>query len=427
MAPPTAAAKIAMTANMDDRITRSSVAGLMGLVIVYIAAWAASPLVLNHTASDLDLFFWPSAETAAAGHPLQMYSIGGVGGYPNANGPLGLLPLVPIAAIANAVGWANDFRLRAGLTNAVIAVVVLLLAITTLRIVERGRGAVSWRLATACVVLLAPALLVSLGDYGHVEQPLELWLILLGAGYALDERPVAAGLALGLAVLTRTTAVLYAIPLASFSLAVGRLKSAAVAPVVAAITVASGLAPFLLADGKDVVHALVTYRGDLPIAGGSIWLVARGGALEQLGQHGDAYLILAVAAALTALTIWRRSGAVTSVAGTFGILTVVATTFPMLAKTVYPYYLLEPYVFSTIWWLARSGTPVNWRALVPLILTAEVFLTKQGAVLPYTGLGLVEGIVSSAALGGVIALVMVDLFRAQPSAYAGYGQARGIA
>jgi hypothetical protein len=40
----------------------------------YIAAWGANCLVLNTTSSDLDLFFWRSAATAAHGHVLQIYA-----------------------------------------------------------------------------------------------------------------------------------------------------------------------------------------------------------------------------------------------------------------------------------------------------------------------------------------------------------------
>jgi hypothetical protein len=83
-----------------------------------------------------------------------MYATHGLGEYPNASGPLGLLPLVPIAAIANALGWANDLRLRAGLNDAIIAIFALLLGATAMRIIRRGRGTVEWRLATPCVFLL---------------------------------------------------------------------------------------------------------------------------------------------------------------------------------------------------------------------------------------------------------------------------------
>ena len=90
---------------------------------------------------------------------LQVYSAHSLASYPNANGPLGLLPLIPIVTLANHLGWANDIRLRAGLTNAVFAIFAMLLTVTALRVIERARGALEWRLAASCVFLVAPALL----------------------------------------------------------------------------------------------------------------------------------------------------------------------------------------------------------------------------------------------------------------------------
>lgn len=115
--------------------------------------------------SDLDVFFWPSAETAAHGYPLMIYSTNTVGQGSNDNGPLGLLPLVPLAAVANRMGWASDVALRTGITNALFAIFTLLLAAIAVRIIGRSRGALEWRLAAPCVFLLSPSLWVSVADY----------------------------------------------------------------------------------------------------------------------------------------------------------------------------------------------------------------------------------------------------------------------
>ena len=380
---------------------------------MYIATWAAASWKLDTTQSDLDFFFWPSAETAANGHVLQVYSAHSLASYPNANGPLGLLPLIPIVTLANHLGWANDIRLRAGLTNAVFAIFAVLLTVTALRVIERARGAVEWRLAASCVFLVAPALLIAVADYGHIEQPVELWLVMVAAGLALKKRYGLAGVVLGLALLTRTTALLYVIPFVSLPLAGRRIRSSATLLGLAAITAVAGLVPFYLADSQNVTHSLITYRGDLPIGGGSFWLMARGTPWAGLAQHGDVYLILGLGTVLTAVTVWLRPAAARTTAGFFGLLTILAACFPMLAKTVLPYYLLEPYVFAAIWWLSRPGSALNWRIAVPLLLTADVFISKWGTTLPLTGSGVVEGIVSSAVLATVMALVFIDLFRAR--------------
>lgn len=90
------------------------------LLAAYLLAWALGPFILSRTPSDLDVFFWPSVATALNGHVLQIYSANDYGGYPNANGPVGLLPLVPLTALANLFGWANDIRVRAVLAGKLV-------------------------------------------------------------------------------------------------------------------------------------------------------------------------------------------------------------------------------------------------------------------------------------------------------------------
>jgi len=242
------------------------------LIAGYVAGWAASPLLGSRTPSDLDLFFWPSAELAAHGHPLLVYSAPGI----DDNGPLGLVPLVPIVLIANALGLANNLQVRAGMACVVVAVFALLLGTEALRLLDGARGATRWRLATMCVFLFAPALVISGFDYGHLEQPIELWLVLLALRYTAMERSVVAGLALGLAVLTRTTAVLYILPFILLPMATRRWKPAASLLAVTGAVVIGGVVPFLVADRTNVVHSLLTYRPDLPIGGGSLWSPSAG-------------------------------------------------------------------------------------------------------------------------------------------------------
>jgi hypothetical protein len=399
--------------------------GTAGLIALYVATWALSPLLVKTTPSDLDIFFWPSAETVVAGHPLLIYSAHVQDTYPNANGPLGLVLLVPVAALANALGWADNLGLRAGLTDTVVSLFVLLLARETIVLIERERGVVEWRLAAACTILFAPALWIGVIDYGHIEQPLELGLVLLAVRcVVVGNRPVAAGVALGAAMLARTTAVLYLIPFLLLPLATRRVAPDARLAVATLIIVAAGLAPFLIADGPAVVHSLVTYRGDLPIAGGSFWLLARQTPWAGLAQHGDVYLTIVVAVVLTALTLWRRRSTATTARGLLGLLTVVACCFPLFAKTVYPYYLLEPYVFGAAWWLARPGNALNWRASVPVLLTADVFMAKSAATLPFDGWGLAEGVTSSVILALVVAMVVLDLSRTPAGAQASLSSSR---
>jgi hypothetical protein len=386
-------------------------AGIACFAALYIAAWAISSLALKTNPSDLDLYFWPSAETVVGGHPLLIYAAHAHDTYPNANGPLGLLPLVPIAALANAVGWAGSLGARAAITDAVMSVFVLLLSYQTVRLVAAAHGGVGVRPAVASTMLFAPALWIAVIDYGHVEQPVELCLMLLAVGCALESQWIPAGIALGAAVLARTTAAFILIPLALLPLATRRARPAVSTVLASVVTVAAGLAPFLVADQAAVTHSLLTYRGGLPIGGGSVMIVARTTPFAGLGQHADVYLAAVIATALTALILWRRRRTATAAAGLLGLLTIATACFPLVAKTVFPYYLVEPYVFGTLWWLARPGSAFNWRAIVPLLLTADVFLAKVGTMPLVATSAVVEGVASSAMIAVVLALVTADLLR----------------
>lgn len=378
-------------------------------VAAYVAAWALSPLVTNSTLSDLDIFFWPAAQSAVHGHPFQVYSLPSLGSYPNANGPLSLMPLIPAAALADALGAPNNVALRAGFAGLLTALFALLLAQQATHLIRRARGQIEWRLAAPLVVLAAPALWIGVADFGHIEQPLELWLVLLGLRFALGRRYLLTAIMLGLAVLTRTTALLYIIPFALAPLVMHRVRPAMSVLAGAVITAGVGIAPFLVADPGGVIHSLITYRGALRIAGGSVWLVAVNTPIAAAVQHGDVFIVVGAATALCAWVVWRRPDAASEPAGLAGLLTVVAVCFPMLAKTSLPYYVLESYVFAAVWWLARPGSAWNWRIVVPLLLTADVFLGKWAESLPAAGTPFVqEGIISSAILALVATLVLAE-------------------
>ena len=63
-----------------------------------------SPLVLKTNSVGPRSVFSPQAETVVNGHPLLIYAAHVHDVYPNANGPLGLVPLVPVVALADALG-----------------------------------------------------------------------------------------------------------------------------------------------------------------------------------------------------------------------------------------------------------------------------------------------------------------------------------
>jgi hypothetical protein len=380
----------------------------VGLGAAFVAATVLSPLMLKTTPSDLDLYFWPSAQTIVNGHPLLIYATHLRDTYPNANGPLGLIPLVPIVALADALGWAGSLAGRAALTGAAVSVFVLLLVCQLVRLSDSA-GAAHRPRAIACTVLLAPALWIAVLDYGHVEQPIELCLVLVAIRCSLRERNVLTGIALGAAVLTRTIAGFCLIPFILAPLASHRIRATAVMLLAAGSTVAIGIAPFFVANESALLHSLLAYRGSLPIGGGSFWIIARNTSLQGVVKASDVYLGAALAVALVAVALRRRPAIATTYAGAAGLVTIASCCFPLFAKTVFPYYLLEPYVFATLWWLARPGSARSWRAVVPLLVTVDVFIVKAASVSPFSSWGIIAGVTSSVIVALAVALVMVDL------------------
>jgi hypothetical protein len=399
-------------ARQNETVPRRAVTA--GLGALYIGAFAVASLALKTTPSDLDYFFWPATETAVGGHPLLVYSTHLTIISANDNGPIGLVPLIPIAVVANALHVAGNLGVRTALVDGVMAIFVLLLAYQSVRLVTRSRGPVAWPLAAAASIALAPAVWIGILDYGHVEQPVELCLVLLGVKLAMSKRSAATGVALGAAVLARTVALFTAMPLLLIALAAGRLRSALLTAGAGALTVVIGLAPFVVADHAAVVHSLVGYRGTLPIVGGSFWVLARGSLWPGVAQHWDAGIAAALAVALVVVTLVRRPATPTTVAELIGLLTIASCCLPLVAKTVFPYYLVEPAVLSTVWWLARPGSARNWRVAIPLLLNADVFITKAGTTVTTGPAWSVEGVASSVLIALVIAMVTADLFRNSP-------------
>ena len=63
------------------------------------------------------------------------------------------------------------------------------------------------------------------------------------------------------------------------------------------------------------------------------------------------------------------------------------------------------------WWLARPGSARTWRAVVPGLLTIDVFIVKAASISPFSAWGIVAGITSSATVAIAVALVTFDLLR----------------
>jgi hypothetical protein len=378
------------------------------LLIAYLAAWAGAaflPLPRN----DLPLFFWPAADMAAGGQPLMAYAPGGQALYPDANPPLSLLPLTAVELLTRWWGWLANEQLHRAVTYTVFSVIVLLMAREGVEAIDRLRGATLTpvqQLLAFGALALAPPIWQSIAGFGHVEQPIEAWMVLLAARFTAEQRPRRAGVALGLAVLARSPAMLFWIPLALAARS-RSARAAGLLTAVAAGTVIAVMLPFLVADRADVLHSLVYYRGALGIGAGSIWSLTRGTALGDIAQHLDLFFATLLALTLNAWLAAAPGGL--NAERLYAGLAVAAASFALLAKAVWPYYFFEVYVFTAIWVLGRRAptrllvSAVTLGVVVALGLLAEVGSTT-GLSLPLVRLeGTVMFLVLAVAMGLFVA------------------------
>jgi uncharacterized membrane protein len=330
----------------------------------------------------------------------------------NDNGPLGLVPLTAVAAVASWLGWPDDQRLLRAFILAAFSIFTLLMAREAVKAIDRLRGAPLAglsRIVAYGVFAVSPILLIGVLGYGHVEQPMMLWLVLFAVRKLASDRPVVAGISFGLAMLTRTLAALPLIPLALLLLARGRWRMTAWLAGSAALTAALGLVPFVLADPKDTIYSLLTHRGSLPVSGGSVWQLLVGTPYEWVPQHGDIFFVLGLAVLVSLLVIRARPELEASSRDIYGLLALTALTLPLLAKSVWPYYFLDAYVFGAIWWLGQVGPLALGRrllgAMVPLIATIGTLLTEYEMGASTQRMRLLEGV----GMGGILAILMAAL------------------
>jgi len=349
-------------------------------VAPYLVLWFLIGL-LPIQPTDLDIFFWPSARLAVAGHPLLVYSAGGHDAYPNANGPLALVPLSAVGVVLNAFGWLYAPTQRRAAALLVFSVFLLLMSREAVAAIDRIRPRPLTgypRLFAYAVIALSPQAFQSVAGYGHVEQPIEIWLLLVAARFVDRGQGGRAGVAFALAVLSRSSAVLLAVPLglASFQRRPGAAFRFLAAGAVSGV---AGLLPFVLADPSDVIHSLFTYRGGLVVGAGSVWSLTYGSGLEPVAKHWDIAAVVAVGLAANLWLAARPGGLDRS--RLFAAMTISSASFALLAKTVWPYYMFEVFVFGTVWafgrWKAADG--VVRLVFVPLAISILGMIAEIGS------------------------------------------------
>ena len=382
------------------------------LGFAYAAAWGILGWLWRGPPTDLDYFFLPAVRIALHGHPLLVYTVRFQTVIANDNGPLGLVPLTAVAAVASWLGWPGDVRLLRALILAAFSIFTLLMAREAVKAIDRLRGvrlAGRSRVVAYGVFTLSPTLLIGVLGYGHVEQPMMLWLVLFAVRQLASDRPVAAGITFGLAMLTRSLAALPLIPVGLLLLARGRWRVAAWLTGSAALTVAIGLLPFVLADPKDTIYSLLTHRGSLPVSGGSIWQLVVGTPYEWVPQHADVLFVFGLALLVSLVVILARRDIEASSRDIYGLLALTALTLPLLAKSVWPYYFLDAYVFGAIWWLGQTGALACGRrsieAVLPLMAIIGTLLTEYEMGASAGRIRLLEGV----GMGGILAVLMAAL------------------
>ena len=387
-------------------------AATWALGFAYAAAWAIAGWLWTGPLNDLDYFFLPAARIALSGHPLMVYAVRFKTILAIDNGPLGLVPLTAVAAVLSWLGWLDDERLRRMAILGVLAIFSLLMAREAVVAIDRLRGASlegRWRIPAYGVFVAAPTLWLSVLGYGHVEQPMTIWLVLLGVRSLARERPLVAGITFGLAVVTRSLAALPLIPLGLLLLARGRWRAAAWLAGTAAVTVALGLLPFVLADPADTIYSLLTHRGNLPPSGGSFWMLVAGTSYQWIPQHADVLFVFGLAALASLLVIAVRRDLEPTSRDIYGVLALTALALPLLAKSVWPYYFLDAYVFGAIWWLGQASPLALGRrmlgAAVPLLAVVGTLLTEWEMGDASAPIRVPEGV----ATGVILALLIVAL------------------
>jgi hypothetical protein len=246
-----------------------------------------------------------------------------------------------------------------------------------------------------------------------------LWLVLLGVRTLASDRSAAAGISFGLAILTRSLAALSLIPLGLVLLARGRWRAVAGLAGGAALTVALGVLPFVLADPSDTIYSLVTHRGRLPVGGGSPWQLLVGTPYLWVPQHWDVLFVLGLSVLLSLIVIVAREDLETSSRDIYGLMALTALTLPLLAKSVWPYYFLDAYVFGAVWWLGQAGALAWGRRLMgaalPLIAIGGTLLTEYEMPAGAGPLRFREGVAMGVVLSVLSIALVIRLRRQGPA------------
>jgi hypothetical protein len=342
------------------------------------------------TGSDLLGFFFPSAQNVLDGHPFSLYAVRFLG-YPNYNPPLSTLLMAPLLGIGQSflpgasacvAGGYSDASCDSliGFVGIAFIPFVVLLGVAALAALRRAYPAMSQSqaLLAFALIMLSPLMWQNFTTWWHFEQPMMLFFFVAGVWLLQGRRVWLAGVLLGLALLTRTTAAVPLVALLTMLVVerewnmLGKLVGA-----MAAIGII-GIGPFFLRDRADAEFSLLTWRGTAPI-GNSIWSIFIHTPLEGLARHLDLPVAL-LAAVAVGYFFARQRGVTVFSRQLYAVLALAALLVPMLSKTVWPYYYAEPFVFLVLYEFSTlQDAPAGlwrWPAISLVFLGAAAMLSQ---------------------------------------------------
>jgi hypothetical protein len=366
-------------------------AGALAWLLGAAAIVRSTRAVVTAEDSDLTSFFFRSAQIILQGHPWNIYAVRAFGGYPNYNPPLSIFLMAPLLKLAESIGLGGNIGAEISFVSFPFIGFVLLLGYATavaLRQLFPGISEIQ-RFLAYILIIFSPLTWQTFTIWYHLEQPMMLAL-LVGAVLAFQARREGLGGVLaGLAVLSRTTAV---VPLVAFGVLLvawgewrALLRFAGAAAGVALV----GFAPFFLFDRRDTVYSLVSWRGSAQIGGNSIWTIFKydgsqaasplAYALDHFVRRLDMYAVVALVIVVALLAV-RRLRISPYGREAWAVLAIAALAVPMLTKNNWPYYYLEPFVFLLIWEFAsmhdRRVAVWRWPVLTFAFLSVAATLSQ---------------------------------------------------
>lgn len=289
--------------------------------------------------------------------------------------PLPFFLLAPFRFVGQALG------LSPGPQAALMALPMiagdLLSAVWLVRLVRRFRPAGEGEsLFLFTLFLTAWVVFFDSAYHSHFESILLLFFLLflerLKAGHSL-----AAGFFLGLALLTKQTALIPAIP-CFLALGSGRPRKAFWQVLGAAVlTVLTVMAPFLIADFKDVKYVLMEEPNQLPVGYQTVWWVFAGNGEIMRFLNGAGPLLNGLILALSILYSWgmaRLYGIGLKDGRLIGLCAGCVLIMVTLERWGSLHYFLVPFALLLAWEAVTTRWP--WVSILFAAFLSHLFVLK---------------------------------------------------